>query len=105
MKEKVVSQIKFLLEGWSEKEIKDLLLEIAENNEIKLTRENKEITDKELQLKIEKEVARQIGMYDITSEVTHEAYILIVKLLEELDVSLLVKQVVKKEIENGNENV
>jgi len=105
MSKKIINQIKFLLEGFEKKEIKKLLEEIAEENKIKMSRKNEEVTEKELQLKIEKEVARQIGMYDITSEVTHEAYILIVKLLEELDVSLLVKQVVKKEIENGNKNV
>ena len=99
MKNKLISQIKFLLEGLNEKEIKNLLLEIAENNEIKLTRKNKEITDKELQLKIEKEVARQIGMYDLSSEVEHLSYILIFKLLESVDISLQLKQVVQEKID------
>jgi len=99
MKNKLISQIKFLLEGLNEREIKNLLLEIAENNEIKLTRENKEITDKELQLKIEKEVARQIGMYDLNSEVVHQAYILIWQMLESLDITLALKQVVRNKID------
>lgn len=99
MKEKIISQVKFLLEGLNEEEIKNLLLEIAENNQIKLNRKNKEITDKELESKIEKEVARQIGMYDLSSEVEHLSYILIFKLLESVDISLQLKQVVRDKID------
>ena len=107
MSKDILGQIKFLLEGLEQLEdqkekvvtSKDITQEINELEKLEKTL-NKKLEDCDIEKMIKSEVTRQISMYDLNSEVVHQAYILIWQMLESLDITLALKQVVRDKIKD-----
>lgn len=104
MSQDIIKQIKFLLDGLEEQEekivtTKQINEEIKELEKIEETLQRK-IEACDIEELIKKEVTRQVSMYDLNSEVVHQAYILIWQMLESLDITLQLKQVVREKIKN-----